>query len=597
MKLKQRPQDFRVTELLDFEESRDGEFFVHRVRKERMDTLEALDRIARAAGVKRPSLAYAGLKDRQAVTEQYVSILGKRIDHEEEGLSCKFVGRSNEAISSKMSRGNRFRIIVRDLSRFDATRLRRNKASVTQHGLPNYFDDQRFGCLEHGQGLVALSLAKGRPDEALRRLIARPPQGRAAESGDAKLKRILNLNWGDWVTCAEIARGPMYEGIFNQLDKDGNFAAALDVVPMRLKLIHLYSLQSFIWNRAVSRYLQRIVGEHHQVWIDSIAGELCTWRYFDDPRLERLHNLQLPLIDAGTTYAEAAFGEAVHSVLEDLGIAQADLARLDEYAGFALKEELRPLMLRPRDLEIGDPKPDTRNPGQLSVEMRFELPRGAYATLCVRRLFSEPKRSTKREDRDDRDDRRGGGGRNQDRGYGRDRGERGYGRDREERGYGRDREERGYGRDREERGYGRDRGPDRGRGERRFDRGPERRREEREDRGRDRRSDRGPGRGWDREESEAPKKPLPDAIRRKTPRPPVSEPPVSDAPSSRAPEPRAPEPREPEPREPQAPEAQEPRTQPGESRPESKPESRPARKAGGKRRKSVLLRMRQKRKS
>jgi tRNA pseudouridine13 synthase len=264
----------------------------------------------------------------------------------------------------------------------------------------------------------------------------------------------------------------MYEGIFNQLDKDGNFAAALDVVPMRLKLIHLYSLQSFIWNRAVSRYLQRIVGEHHQVWIDSIAGELCTWRYFDDPRLERLHNLQLPLIDAGTTYAEAAFGEAVHSVLEDLGIAQADLARLDEYAGFALKEELRPLMLRPRDLEIGDPKPDTRNPGQLSVEMRFELPRGAYATLCVRRLFSEPKRSTKREDRDDRDDRddrRGGGGRNQDR---------------------------GYGRDREERGYGRDRGPDRGRGERRFDRGPERRREEREDRGRDRRSDRGPGRGW-----------------------------------------------------------------------------------------------------
>jgi tRNA pseudouridine13 synthase len=183
MKLKQRPQDFRVTELLDFEESRDGEFFVHRLRKERMDTLEALDRIARAAGVKRPSLAYAGLKDRQAVTEQYISILGKRIDHEEEGLSCKFVGRSNEAISSKMSRGNRFRIIVRDLSRFDATRLRRNKASVTQHGLPNYFDDQRFGCLEHGQGLVALSLAKGRPDEALRRLIARPPQGRAAESG------------------------------------------------------------------------------------------------------------------------------------------------------------------------------------------------------------------------------------------------------------------------------------------------------------------------------------------------------------------------------------------------------------------------------
>jgi hypothetical protein len=53
-------------------------------------------------------------------------------------------------------------------------------------------------------------------------------------------------------------------------------------------------------------------------------------------------------------------------------------------SGFALKGEDRPLALRPRHLEIEDDPRDAQR-----VRLRFELPRGAYATLVLARLAPE----------------------------------------------------------------------------------------------------------------------------------------------------------------------------------------------------------------
>ena len=79
MRLKTTPDDFRVRELLEWEEVPDGDFVVHKLHKEKLSTPEALTMLSRDADVERAKIAYAGLKDRQAVTDQFITI--ERIIH------------------------------------------------------------------------------------------------------------------------------------------------------------------------------------------------------------------------------------------------------------------------------------------------------------------------------------------------------------------------------------------------------------------------------------------------------------------------------------------------------------------------------------
>jgi tRNA(Glu) U13 pseudouridine synthase TruD len=57
--------------------------------------------------------------------------------------------------------------------------------------------------------------------------------------------------------------------------------------------------------------------------------------------------------------------------------------------GFHLKGEERALIVRPAHLRVRPPEPDGLNRGFSAVRVRFELPRGSYATLIVKRLFAE----------------------------------------------------------------------------------------------------------------------------------------------------------------------------------------------------------------
>jgi tRNA pseudouridine13 synthase len=52
------------------------------------------------------------------------------------------------------------------------------------------------------------------------------------------------------------------------------------------------------------------------------------------------------------------------------------------------KEEQRDVLVKPfdvRDVQVG---PDERNAGRLCATLEFSLPRGAYATMMIKRLFA-----------------------------------------------------------------------------------------------------------------------------------------------------------------------------------------------------------------
>src|SRR5271154_2172075 len=174
MKVKSRPEDFRVEELA---EPRDesGPFALYRLTKQSLGTPEAIDAICRAWRLRRESVGFGGLKDRHAVTQQFVSIeRGPRRALAQKSFSLDYLGQTSREFTSKDILANRFEIVLRDLDPVEAERIVGELPGVTTHGVPDYFNDQRFGAVGESGDFVARPWCLGDYERALWLAIAEP---------------------------------------------------------------------------------------------------------------------------------------------------------------------------------------------------------------------------------------------------------------------------------------------------------------------------------------------------------------------------------------------------------------------------------------
>jgi len=386
MKLKQRPGDFRVEEILRDDVLRPaGEHRVYRVTKRKHTSLEAARVLGELAGVAPGQVAMAGLKDRQGVTRQYMSIpRGKPVQLHDSLLSIEPVGFALGELQSSDSVGNLFRIVVRDLDALEEARMRAGLPAVREHGLPNYFDEQRFGNLRHNQGWIALDLVHGRVEAALKRLLTAVSDH--DDAGARAFKSALYRHWGDWRACRDVAgKFGAHHSLFEHLRRDEqDFAGAFRHVASRLRLIHLYAFQSHLWNRALALHLERACPAGERFALPGREGRLV----FPEGALPLPAAWQgmLPLPGDRLAGVELADQQALFTeVLATLGLARETFA-IEGVPGFQLKAEPRAAVARPAHLRLRPAEPDPENPGRRSARLSFQLPRGAYATLVVRRL-------------------------------------------------------------------------------------------------------------------------------------------------------------------------------------------------------------------
>ena len=385
MRWKQEVGDFRVRELLEegFLQPR-GPVRVYKVTKKKLTTLEAASALADLADVPRAEVHFAGLKDRQGVTTQFMSVRGGRpVEVNEPELSIALAGCADDHLTSERSRGNAFRVRLRAVEPDELADLRRGLSEVRRHGVVNYFDEQRFGNLVHGQGWIAKGLIRGQTEAALRRLLtARSPRD---DRRTRAFKDAVDADWGDWAECREHAgRHGAHHSLFEHLrDHPDDFAGAFQHVSTRLRLIHLYAFQSHLWNRAVASYIAELVGFGELRLADGVEGPLVFHAGELGVDLNeatfRLPGEGLEDVTDGTQRRHLEEALAHHRLV-------ADQLRID-VPGFQLKGEERALVLRPHDASMSA----ERVPGHAArwtVELRFELPRGAYATMVLKRLLA-----------------------------------------------------------------------------------------------------------------------------------------------------------------------------------------------------------------
>ena len=143
------PEDFIVEEIPLYEPSRTGTHTYFAIRKRNLTTLEAINRIARDLQVSTRNFGYAGLKDRNAVTTQVLSVEGvapeRVLKIKQSAIEVLWAEKHTHKLRVGHLRGNRFELTLRDIPYEILPSVKAVMARLVTNGVPNRFGAQRFG--------------------------------------------------------------------------------------------------------------------------------------------------------------------------------------------------------------------------------------------------------------------------------------------------------------------------------------------------------------------------------------------------------------------------------------------------------------------
>jgi tRNA pseudouridine13 synthase len=384
MKLKRTPEDFQVEELTSVNPSAQGRYTLYRLTKRGLGTIEAIEAVCRRWNVASRRVSYGGLKDRHAVTIQYVTILeGPGRSILERSFELEPIGRLAHPYGPQHFRGNRFLIVVRDLTPERAADAVARLRAIPSDGLPNYFDDQRFGSVGFSGQFIGHAWLKGDEEQALRLALAEPnPFDR---SGVKAQKAILREYWGRWAEAkAALERSSTRSIVTYLVDHPTDYRGAFARLKRELRTLYFSAFQSHLWNLVLSRWIERNTRSDQRVIVDLKVGMLAFPCRLEPEQRRSLETTPLPLPSARIPLPEGAIGELISEVLTPLGLCWRDL-RVRHLKDVFLSRGTRPALVSPQNLEFSLIE-DELHPGRQGLRMAFELEKGSYATILIKRI-------------------------------------------------------------------------------------------------------------------------------------------------------------------------------------------------------------------
>jgi tRNA pseudouridine13 synthase len=146
---KQSKDDFVVTEVPLYEMSCEGEHLILTIRKKDLSTWDAVNILSNHLGCKSRDIGYAGLKDKNAMTIQKISVhktLEDKVDSFEHP-QIKILNKEyhNNKIRVGHLKGNKFFVRLKRVFPNDSLKMKKVIKDIKAYGMPNYFGVQRFG--------------------------------------------------------------------------------------------------------------------------------------------------------------------------------------------------------------------------------------------------------------------------------------------------------------------------------------------------------------------------------------------------------------------------------------------------------------------
>jgi tRNA pseudouridine13 synthase len=352
------PEDFIVEELPLYEPSGAGTHTYFAIRKRNLSTMEAINRIAQELQVPTRDFGYAGLKDKNAITTQVLSVEGiapeRILRIEQPTIEILWAERHTHKLRVGHLRGNRFELTLRDISHDALPLVETVMQRLVIEGVPNRFGVQRFG-----------------------------------NKNDSHLigKALMKAEWETVVDYMLADDAPQVDSVARRIQQELGRKRAEKVVasiPYRLRKLYLSAYQAYLFNTVLAKRMPHL-GK-------LLAGDVAVKHSNGAPFLVGDPTVEQPRADAfEISPSGPIFGYKMRMPTGDVltletSILAEEGVRLEEFrkvVGIRLPGTRRPLRM-PIQLH----KVSAIDSGT-GICLGFTLPAGGYATVVVEELLAD----------------------------------------------------------------------------------------------------------------------------------------------------------------------------------------------------------------
>ena len=353
-KIKQRIEDFIVEEVPLVKPRESGRYILYLLEKRNTTTQSALNIIRKKFNLKQSEIGYSGLKDKHAITKQFITIKKKSFlkrNFSFDNFSLKFLGFINERLLLGNLKANKFVITVRNLNDGEVKSLKSFKQDYVF--FPNYFGNQRFS---ENNPEIGLALLRQDFNKVLNSAL------NSSKNQSLKTKLLKHL----------------------ELYKNDSLGA-LRLLSRNILLLYIHSFQSLIFNQVLSNFINNHCSKSRKFKIANKDLAIC-----DQDSLIYLYKRKFPIVGFGSEGdKDSLWNEALSeslNLLGSFGIKRQSFItkRVPE---LSLEGSSRDAVVKAENFTCTLSN-DELNPNFEKAVITFTLPKGSYATVLLNYLLS-----------------------------------------------------------------------------------------------------------------------------------------------------------------------------------------------------------------
>ena len=393
-------EDFYVEEIPEIIPDGEGPNVYVWIEKLGRTTLDVVLDIARDLHISRKRMGFAGMKDKKAITRQWICIAN--MDSEEQFKQVEAldiyktdflkVVRGRKKLRMGQLRGNKFRILVKDLDDIEKSADVANEVlgELQKTGVPNYFGWQRFGKPRTITHLVGEALVENDLEKAVGVYIGNPQDDESEENQKARQA----YDDGNFEEALDLmGKGMRYEKMMLKelvrASKKGEltdkaYMNALHALPKPLQRMFVHAYQSYLFNEAVSKRVEMGMDKYIEGDIIIDTEEHIVRDKTPEEFQELIDNFQAsptcPLYGTKVPFAGGEVGKMEENILTNYNITKADfeVPKMPRLGSHGLRRSMR--------FQVWDASATPTDDGLLC---EFSIDKGSYATAVLREVMKK----------------------------------------------------------------------------------------------------------------------------------------------------------------------------------------------------------------
>jgi tRNA pseudouridine13 synthase len=334
-----------------------------------------LRRLSRFLQLSRKRFGYAGMKDKRAITCQFITIFSPDSEKlklfQSRTIDLRPLKWQSERIEIGMLKGNRFVITIRaiDLEEKELKKRIEDFFAEAEKGIANFFGEQRFGGVRSVTHLVGREFVNGNLKEGVMLFLTMQGEKEKPEIKIARKNLAETMDFSKASKEFPIEYRPERALIHHLCRYPNDFAGAFRKLPKQLRFLFTHAYQSYLFNRIIEERLKSGLG------LKPVEGDVL---------IDGVPSIVLPGFESELALGKP--GAIEKKVLDEESV---DLAsfKVKEMPEVSSKGSRKAIVLVPEKMVLLEIGKDEFNEGKLFAKISFELTKGNYATTVLAELM------------------------------------------------------------------------------------------------------------------------------------------------------------------------------------------------------------------